>query len=129
MTRLRAVVRAAASPVATARAIAWAWSAAHRVKGDLRHHGLDGIARIERSPAGDARHRTTVSAVLRLTGATCLVRSAVLQRWDADHHRPRHLVVGVSRRDGREIVAHAWLEGDGGGRGFVALHRRPPAFG
>lgn len=129
MTRLRAAVRAAASPLATARVLGWTVSAVRRAKADMRRHGLDGIARMERSPAVAARHRDTVSAALRLAGVTCLVRSAVLQRWDADHDRPKALVIGVSREETGRIVAHAWLDGDDGGRGFVALHRRPPAFG
>ena len=36
---------------------------------------------------------------MRVTGATCLVRSAMLQRWDADHGVDRPLVIGVARED------------------------------
>ncbi len=45
--------------------------------------------------------------MLRLLGATCLVRSAVLQRWDTDHGHPRPLVIGVAHR-GENFAAHAW---------------------
>jgi hypothetical protein len=68
-----------------------------------------------------------VYAVLRRRTDTCLVRSMVLQTWDAAHGRPRDLIVGVtSPSDG--FQAHAWLEGDPPceAEGFRELLRRPP---
>jgi hypothetical protein len=84
------------------------------------------LADISPSPAGGANHRALVSVVLGLARATCLVRSAVLQRWDADHGRPLPLLVGVARNGDGRIEAHAWLDGERSGQGFVELHRRPP---
>ena len=60
-----------------------------------------------------------------LTGATCLVRSALLQRWDADHGVNRPLVVGVARDAEAGVSAHAWLEGERHAN-FEELLRRPP---
>ena len=113
-------------PVVTLRVARWAWSASRRLARSLRTDGIDAIDRLEPPPAVAARHRSAVWAVLRLTGATCLVRSAVLQRWDAAHGRSRPLVVGVARRPDGAIAAHAWLDGERSGNGFIELHRRPP---
>jgi hypothetical protein len=126
---LPAALRVAASPIAGAHVAAWTWTQARRLPEALSRRGIDAIATIEPSPPAAAVHRSTVSAVLRLAGTTCLVRSAVLQRWDADHGRPRPLVVGVAREHEGGFEAHAWLEGesegDGDGLGFVEVHRRP----
>jgi hypothetical protein len=126
MRRLRAAGRALSAPVASVRVAAWAWSQSRRLGRELRAGGIDTLADISQSPAVGASHRATVAAVLGLAGATCLVRSAVLQRWDADHGRPRPLLVGVARNDGGTVEAHAWLDGEGSGQGFIELHRRPP---
>jgi hypothetical protein len=32
----------------------------------------------------------------------------------------------VARNDGGTVEAHAWLDGEGSGQGFIELHRRPP---
>jgi hypothetical protein len=53
-------------------------------------------------------------------------RAAILQRWDTDHGLSRPLLVGVARNSGGVIEAHAWLDGERSGQGFVELHRRPP---
>lgn len=60
-------------------------------------------------------------AVLRARRATCLERSLVLQRWDADHGRRVAIVVGVTHRPFR---AHAWLEGEGVPADLVEFQRR-----
>jgi len=86
---------------------------------------MDAIDGIPPAPGVDARHRRTVTGVLRATGATCLVRSALLQRWDADHGVARPLVIGVSRDDESGVAAHAWLEGERHAE-FEELLRRPP---
>ena len=86
---------------------------------------MDAMDHIRPAPDVDARHRRTVAGLLRVTGATCLVRSAVVQRWDADHGIPRPLVIGVSRDDDSGVAAHAWLEGERHDQ-FEELHRRPP---
>ena len=55
--------------------------------------------------------RRAVLAVLRARGASCLERSAVLQRFDAAAGHPRALIIAVSRPGGG-FRAHAWLDGD-----------------
>ena len=122
--RLRTVSGAATAPVATVRVMAWTWTGTRGLRDELRGEGIDAVAAIAPSPAVDDRHRQTVSALLRLLGATCLVRAAILQRWDVDHGHPRDIVIGVARKDAG-VAAHAWLAGEGGGQGFVELYRRP----
>jgi hypothetical protein len=125
MRYVRGLARAAASPVTSARVAGWAWRQARRTIAGLPVDGIDALDRVAAAPPVAAHHRGTASAALRLSGATCLVRSAVLQRWDADHDRLRPLVIGVSKSAEEGFAAHAWLEGDSPG-GFVELHRRPP---
>ena len=116
------------APVASVRVVAWAWSETRRLGEALRYQGMDAIDGIRPSPPVPSSHRPAVTAVLRRAGATCLVGSAVLQRWDADRDRVRLLVVGVAREAEGGIAAHAWLDGDldGDGDDFVELHRRLP---
>lgn len=52
-----------------------------------------------------------VRAALKRSGATCLERALVLQRWHSAQGAPRDVVIGVGHRDG-DVVAHAWLDGD-----------------
>jgi hypothetical protein len=53
-----------------------------------------------------------VRLVLRVTRATCLEKSLVLQRWFADNGTTYDIVIGVkSPREG--FAAHAWLERPG----------------
>lgn len=120
------MARAAASPVDTLRAAAWTWRSARRLAGRLDREGLAALEAMDPAPSLGQGDRAVVGAVLHRLGATCLVSSAVLQRWDADHHRPRPLVIGVTR-EGDAFTAHAWLEGERSGAGFTELHRRPPA--
>lgn len=100
----------------------------HRLGRALEDDGLDAVARIPGAPAVPEAHRAMVTRTLRLLGATCLVQSAILQRWDTDHGHPRPLVIGVARQGG-EFAAHAWLEGDWAPGEFVELHRRPAPGG
>ena len=125
MTGVRPLVRAARAPLATVRVAAWTWSEARRLPESLRHEGMAAVDTIRRAPPVAAGHRSTVTAVLRLAGANCLERSAILQRWEADHDGGRPLVLGVARDSEGEIVAHAWLDGEREGDGYVSLHRRP----
>jgi hypothetical protein len=123
---LRPLLAGARSPVESTRVAAWAWSEARRLAQSLPRDGMDAVESVTPPPAAATRQRSTVSATLTLAGATCLERSAILQRWDADHDRDRPLVVGVARQPDGTFVAHAWLDGDDGGAGYVELHRRPP---
>ena len=125
MTVFRAASRAAANPVATVRVAAWTRSSVRALGTALARDGITAMDAIPAAPEVAADHRATVVGVLGLMGATCLVRSAVLQRWDADHDRARPLIIGVSKENG-EFKAHAWLDGERSGAGFVELHRRPP---
>ena len=127
MTGVRPLVRAASAPLATARVVAWTWAEARRLPELLRHRGMAAVDTIRRAPAVPAGHRSTVTAVLRLAGANCLERSAILQRWETDHDGGRPLLVGVTRDSEGEIAAHAWLEGEQDGDSYLPLHRRPPA--
>ena len=127
MTGAGPLVRAARAPVATARVAAWSWSEARRLPESLRHQGMAAIDTIRRAPPVAAGHRPTVVVILRLAGANCLERSAILQRWDTDHDGGRALVVGVARDSEGEIAAHAWLEGEREGEGYLPLHRRSPS--
>ena len=111
------------SPRNSAAAIRWAWSASRRLRHSLRTDGIDALGSVPPAPAIAREHRPTVLLVLRVGGASCLVRSAVLQRWDADHGRPRELVIGVARDD-EDVTAHAWLAGEGHSGPYVELHRR-----
>ena len=126
MTSVRPLLRAASAPLATARVAAWTWWEARRLPESLRHQGVAGVDTIRRAPPVAAGHRSTVTVVLRLAGANCLERSAILQRWETDHGGGRPLVVGVARDSEGEIAAHAWLEGEPEGAGYLPLHRRPP---
>jgi len=114
----------AASPWASARVAVWAWVEGRRLGPALRADGIEAVDRVAPAPDVAARHRPVVAGVMRVTGATCLVRSALLQRWDADHGVSRPLVIGVAREDST-VTAHAWLEGERHAR-FEELHRRPP---
>ena len=87
---------------------AWALGARWRARCIAHASGLNDL-QLPRSPARPASQVRTVRAVLRLTGATCLIRSAVLQRWYADHGRPVDIVVGVTPPSGG-FRAHAWLD-------------------
>ncbi len=111
--------------MASARVTAWALAQARALDRALHARGIDAIDHIAPSPGVAARHRTTVAGVLRRRRATCLVRSALLQRWDADHGRHRPLVVGVARDPGEGVSAHAWLDGEPHAQ-FEELLRRPP---
>lgn len=123
MTRILPVLVAVRSPVTSARVAWWTWSEARRLGGSFRRDGIRAVETIPRPPAAAGSHRPTVSAILELAGATCLVRAAILQRWDAAHDRQRPLVVGVRRGSEGDFAAHAWLDGDPGADGFVELHR------
>jgi hypothetical protein len=118
------IARMASSPWASARVAAWSWAEGRRLNRALHDVGIDAVDGVGRAPDVAARHRPVVAGVMRVTGATCLVRSAMLQRWDADHGVSRPLVIGVAR-DESVVTAHAWLEGERHAR-FEELVRRPP---
>ncbi len=111
--------------ISDVRASWWALRAARRARRDLAGHGLDELVVTPPPPLPEGSRRWA-SASLKASRQTCLVRSMVLQAWDASHGRRRDLVIGVtSPRQG--FRAHAWLEGDPvrTSRGFSELSRRP----
>ena len=57
----------------------------------------------------------------RLGRATCLERSLLRQAWLRGRGTMRDVVIGV-RSEG-QFEAHAWLEGDPDGEGYVEIHR------
>jgi hypothetical protein len=116
--------------LASARAVWWARRTARQVRADLDAGGLDQLM-VPPPPPLPGGCRRWVVAVLRSRGDTCLVRSAVLQAWDAAHGRPRDLVIGVTA-PGEGFKAHAWLDGEPAeaSAGYVEVSRRPaPAPG
>lgn len=114
------------APLETARVGFWAWREARRLADRLGGKGLDAASAIAPAPAASDAQRPTVVAALDLAGATCLVRAALLQRWDADHGRRRPLVIGVGLTSEDGFAAHAWLDGDDANGDFVELHRHLP---
>jgi hypothetical protein len=114
------------SPVRCARVAQWTWSQSRRLCDALHYEGTRAISAIGQPPAAPGDQRDVVAAVLQRVGATCLVSAAILQRWDADHDRPRPLIIGVERSRSGGFAAHAWLDGDDGDQQFVELHRIRP---
>jgi hypothetical protein len=112
--------------LSTLRALWWAETTAHQVRRDLASGGLDDLV-VTFPPPLPQRDRRWVAALFRIRRQTCLVRSAVLQAWDAAHGRPRDLVIGVTAPSAG-FKAHAWLEGDSArsSGGFSEISRRPP---
>lgn len=105
---------------------AWAAFAVMRCRRQLSESGLAGVVlpSARRLPAGGL---PGVHAVLKRCRATCLTQACILQEWYADHGQERELVIGVRNSEGA-FSAHAWLEGpsEGGGTGFIPIHRRLP---
>lgn len=103
-------------------AAAWAWLAARRVQ-RLLVNGVPAPGSVRRPPPLPAGGRRAVAAVLRRTGATCLVEALVLQAWDAAHGHRRDVVIGVT--GSADFQAHAWLDGDRSttGEGFAEFVR------
>jgi hypothetical protein len=92
------------------RAALWALRAHHHVRHTLVAEDLQGID-LAGPPDLPDRGRRGVEAALRRRGATCLMETAVLQRWDAAHGRPRDIIIGVTS-PAQGFRAHAWLDGD-----------------
>ncbi|HVL05509.1 MAG TPA: lasso peptide biosynthesis B2 protein [Acidimicrobiales bacterium] len=111
-------------PVSTCRVATWTARSVRLLRADLVDDGLEAISRLTEPPAARERHRTIVVGTLWCVRTSCLVRAAVLQRWDAEHGVRRSLHIGVRRADGG-VEAHAWLDGDRVDAGFSELHRRP----
>lgn len=122
-TTVDAVRALLAKPGQSWRTAGWAVSSSRHLAAQLGAEGFDALNRLSPPPPG-ASERAIVVAALRVVRATCLVRAAVLQRWDAEHGRPRSLHIGVRPVDGR-VDAHAWLDGERVDENFVELHLHP----
>lgn len=96
------------APFRAARAAAWALGARRAAQRQIADIGKRGLP-LPRAPRLGLQHTRWVSRVLWHTDATCLVRSAVLQRWYADHGREYDLVIGVTAPS-KGFRAHAWLD-------------------
>jgi hypothetical protein len=90
------------------RAALWAVRARRFVGRQLRRVNADTLT-LPAAPTLGLDATRGVNGVLKLSRATCLERSMVLQRWYADQGLARDVVIGVtSPRAG--FRAHAWLE-------------------
>ena len=112
--------------LSTLRAAWWALRSARRARRRLDRDGLEAAVALPTVPAVPDEASRGVNAVLRRMDDTCLVRSMVLQAWDAAHGHERDLIVGVTAPN-QGFEAHAWLEGDPprAQEGFQELLRRP----
>lgn len=113
--------------VARVRAAVWAWGAARSVRRVLDEGGIEALA-VPEPPALPPAAGRAVEVALRASRATCLVSSAVRQRWLAAQGDRRDLVIGVVPPKAG-FQAHAWLEGDPQppGRDFREVMRVPAA--
>lgn len=117
LPRLARVPRTAVDATVTA---VWAAQQLRRLRRDLESDGVRAaVARPPRARSRRAGH--ALMATARLGRATCLERSLLRQAWLRERGMARDVVIGV-RRD-ESFAAHAWLEGDGDGAGYVEMHR------
>ncbi|WP_194821413.1 lasso peptide biosynthesis B2 protein [Micromonospora sp. S-DT3-3-22] len=107
------------------RTALWAGRAVRQARRQLARHGLTDL-RLPAPPPDAAAHRAVVFGVLRRTGATCLERSLVLQRWYGGQRVARTVVIGVTAPSAG-FHAHAWLDGDTDAEreAMVEILRRP----
>lgn len=90
------------------RVITWTLAARVRARHLVQATGLSSLT-IPAAPRLGLEHIGKVERVLALSRATCLVRSAVVQRWLADNGERVDLVVGV-KPPSQGFRAHAWLD-------------------
>jgi hypothetical protein len=78
---------------------------------DLRRYKADEV-QLPPAPRVGLDATRGVRVALKLTRATCLQRSVVLQHWYAAHDVARDIVIGVTAPQAG-FRAHAWLEEPG----------------
>ncbi|MGI9557516.1 MAG: lasso peptide biosynthesis B2 protein [Solirubrobacterales bacterium] len=106
------------------RAAWWALRSARRTRRLLGTEGLDAAIGPPAPPALPDEAARGARAMLSRRGDTCLVRSIVMQSWEAAHGRSPDLIIGVTGTG--DFEAHAWLEGEPNEEGeFAELLRRP----
>lgn len=110
------------------RSAAWAARARVLVARRLREREITDV-QVPTAPALGLEATRGVRVALRLTGATCLQRSVVLQEWYAAHGVPRDVVIGVTAPSAG-FRAHAWLEepGEHLQTEFTEITRLPAKF-
>ena len=123
-----AIVPFATRPRRSCRVAAWTVINARRLATGLQHEGFEAISRLTPPPPSRPRDRAIAAATLWCLRASCLVRAAVLQRWDSEHGVGRALHIGV-RQSNSGVQAHAWLDGDRVASDFSELHVRPSPSG
>jgi hypothetical protein len=89
----------------------WALLALRQARRRLRRRGI-AATRVTLRPPRTPRAERGVHGLLRRAQASCLERALVLQRWEAGQGRSREVVIGVHGAS-RDMLAHAWLDGDG----------------
>lgn len=108
--RLRRLGRYAARfDLPSVRAAGWAAAALRRLRVDLRTEGLD--ARVPPPPVLPPHAVQGLALVVRVSRASCLERSLLLQAWLGAHDEPRSVNVGVKEDSPAKVEAHAWVSG------------------
>jgi hypothetical protein len=107
------------------RTAVWTARAVRQARIQVARHDLASV-RLPAPPPGAGAHRHAVLGVLRRTGANCLQRALVLQRWYGSQRIARTLVIGVTAPSSG-FHAHAWLdeETDAQREAMVEILRRP----
>ena len=90
------------------RIVVWTLASRWRAWRHVRRVGMT-IPRLPAAPHAGLGYTACVSALLRFSRGTCLVRSLVLQRWYADHGEACDVVIGVTAPSAG-FKAHAWLD-------------------
>ncbi|NBE85366.1 nucleotidyltransferase family protein [Micromonospora rubida] len=103
----------------------WTARAVRQARIQVARHDLASV-RLPAPPPGSGAHRHVVLGVLHRTGANCLQRALVLQRWYGSQRVARTLVIGVTAPSSG-FHAHAWLdeETDAQRKAMVEILRRP----
>jgi hypothetical protein len=126
-SRLRSAAGASARAAQAAQLAAWAWRAHRQVHLRLPATGLECDMGIPPAPRlarmGDLEGDKAITSVLGLRGASCLEEALIRQAWLAARDTRRDVVIGVTAPS-EGFRAHAWLDGDAVGGGYVEMFRQ-----